>query len=101
MLPTLVNALVAIDFTRVSARVFVVKLAQTGSIEMRCDTKHPRGGDGVQRLGTCVNILSGKSHFLVYCGEWEYVQSCGSGRGVRLPWLWLCSDLWGWSKGIL
>lgn len=50
MLPTLVNALVAIDFTRVSARVFVVKLAQTGGVEMRRDTKHPRGGDGVQRL---------------------------------------------------
>ena len=50
MLPTLVNALVAIDLTRVSARVFVVKLAQTGGVEMGSDTKHPRGGDGVQRL---------------------------------------------------
>ena len=82
MLPTLVNALVAIDFTRVSARVFVVKLAQTGGVEMRRDTKHPRGGDGVQRLGTCVNILSGTLQFSIAASGNTYkvaglVEECG------------------------
>jgi hypothetical protein len=50
MLPTLVNALVAIDFTRVRARVLVVELAQTGGVEVRSDAQNPSGGNGVQRL---------------------------------------------------
>jgi hypothetical protein len=47
---TLVNGLVAIDFTSISTRLLVVELAETGSIEMGRNAKNPRGGDGVQRL---------------------------------------------------
>ena len=53
---TLVNGLVAIDLTSVSARLLVVELAETGGVEVRRDRKHPSGGNGVQRL-VCINIL--------------------------------------------
>jgi hypothetical protein len=59
---TLVNALVAVDLTRISARVPVVELAQTGGVEMRRNAQHPSGGNGVQRL-VFVNILAGTLQF--------------------------------------
>jgi hypothetical protein len=84
---TLVNGLVAIDFASISARVLVVELAETGCVEVRRDGQNPRGGDGVQRL-VVVLVPSSSVHcnFSMHGGKWQYVRSCESCRGVRLPW---------------